>query len=114
MRQSGVLAAAALHALRSHRERLRDDHANAKRLAESLAQLPGVHVDVARVETNIVNVDLDVPAEDVATAARRLGLLVNASGPKRLRLVTHLDVHADDLPKAAVALRDALAKVRAG
>ena len=59
MRQSGILAAAALHALAHHRARLAEDHANARALAETLARTPGIRIDLATVETNIVNIDLD-------------------------------------------------------
>jgi threonine aldolase len=68
MRQSGILAAAALHALRHHRERIGDDHANAKLFAERIARVARAHVDVANVETNIVNVDLDAPLTADAVA----------------------------------------------
>ncbi|HVK31699.1 MAG TPA: low-specificity L-threonine aldolase [Burkholderiaceae bacterium] len=105
MRQAGVLAAAALHALDHHVERLADDHANARRLAEGLQGLPGV--TVAAPQTNIVFVDLapDKPADIVARLAAR-GVL--ATGLYRLRLVTHLDVNRDDIERAIPTLRDVL------
>lgn len=116
MRQSGILAAAALHALRNHRERLGDDHAAAKAFAERATRIDGAHVDLARVETNIVNVDLDAPlgGEAVSAAARGLGLLVNASGPRRIRVVTHLDAPRADVERAAELFAAAIAKVKAG
>ncbi|MBI2392955.1 MAG: aminotransferase class I/II-fold pyridoxal phosphate-dependent enzyme [Deltaproteobacteria bacterium] len=92
MRQVGVLAAAGLHALLHHRARLADDHAHARAFAEAVARAPGVTVDLASVETNIVNVDVERDAERVVSCARDLGLLVGASGPRRIRAVTHLDV----------------------
>jgi threonine aldolase len=105
MRQSGVLAAAALYALDHHVTRLADDHANAKRLAESLQGLPGA--SVAAPHTNIVFVDLapDKPADVVARLAAR-GVL--ATGLYRLRLVTHLDVSQDDIERAIPILRETL------
>jgi threonine aldolase len=105
MRQAGVLAAAALHALDHHVERLAEDHANAKRLAEGLQGLPGVVVTAP--QTNIVFVDLapDKPADIVARLAAR-GVL--ATGLYRLRLVTHLDVNRDDIERAIPTLRDVL------
>jgi len=111
MRQSGILAAGALHALRNHRARIADDHANAKRFAEALGGVEGLHVDVLHVETNIVNVDLDAPrtAEAVAAKARALGLAINPSAPRRLRAVTHLDVSSDDVVRAARILAEAIA-----
>jgi threonine aldolase len=105
MRQSGVLAAAALHALDHHVARLADDHANARRLAEGLQGLPGV--TVAMPQTNIVFVDLGPhkPADCVARLRER-GVL--ATGLYKLRLVTHLDVGADDVEQALPILRDIL------
>lgn len=105
MRQSGVLAAAALHALDHHVTRLADDHANAKRLAEGLQGLRGV--SVAAPQTNIVFVDLapDKPADIVARLAAR-GVL--ATGLYKLRLVTHLDVSREDIERALPILRETL------
>jgi len=112
MRQSGVLAAAALHGLAHHRARLAEDHANARALAEALSRTPGIRVESAAVETNMVNLDLDVPADAVSRKARELGLLINTSGPKRLRAVTHLDVSRTDIDAAAEILGQALANVQ--
>jgi threonine aldolase len=105
MRQSGVLAAAALHALDHHVARLADDHANARRLAEGLQGLRGV--SVAAPQTNIVFVDLapDKPADVVARLAAR-GVL--ATGLYKLRLVTHLDVSREDIERALPILRETL------
>ncbi len=104
MRQSGVLAAAASYALDHHVARLAEDHAHARALAEGLAGLPGV--SVATPHTNIVFVDLapDKPADVLARLAEH-GVL----GLYRLRLVTHLDVSADDVRRACAALRAVLA-----
>ena len=105
MRQSGVLAAAALHALDHHVQRLAVDHANARRLADGLRGLPGVSVTAP--QTNIVFVEL-VP-EKAAGAVERLrqrGVL--ATGLYRLRLVTHLDVSAGDIDRAVQVLRESL------
>ncbi len=112
MRQVGILAAAALHALAHHRTRLADDHANARVLAEKMARTPGAAVDLAGVETNIVNIDLQVAADPIARAAREHGLLINASGPKRLRAVTHLDVTRAQVESAAEILAAALSASR--
>ncbi len=114
MRQSGILAAAALHALHNHREHLREDHESAKRFALCASQLHGARVDLAGVETNIVNVDLESPLTSamVVRAAKELGLLINASGPQRLRIVTHRDATRTDVDRAAVILEQALATAR--
>jgi threonine aldolase len=105
MRQAGVLAAAALYALDHHVERLAEDHANARRLAEGLQGLPGVNVVMP--QSNIVFVDLaaDKP-NDVVARLRQRGVL--ATGLYKLRLVTHLDVGCDDIERALPVLRDVL------
>lgn len=96
-RQAGVLAAAGLHALAHHIDRLEDDHANARLLAEACG------VDPVGVETNIVVVPCaDAPA--LVTAARDEGVLVGAVGPRAVRLVTHLDVTKAQAESAAETL----------
>ncbi len=95
MRQAGILAAGAFHGLTHNVARLADDHANARLLAERLSAVPGLSVDLARVQTNIVLVDLAAPlpaAADFAAALRVRGVACLPFGPRRLRLVTHLDV----------------------
>ena len=104
MRQVGILAAGALYALRHHRERLREDHENAARLAELVSKSSDLKVDLSGVETNIVNIDTVASAEAVAKAAREQGVLVNATGPNRLRAVTHLDVAKSSIEEAARVL----------
>jgi threonine aldolase len=102
MRQAGILAAGALYALKHHRARLAEDHANARVFAEALAGAPGVVIDLSAIQTNIVNVDLaSAPADAVAQTARARGVLVLATGPKRLRVVTHLDVSRQDVERSA-------------
>jgi threonine aldolase len=113
MRQAGILAAAARYALAHHRERLAEDHAHARAFANKLSQTHGVAV--APVETNIVNVDVprSLVADDVSRLAREAGLLVNASGPHRLRVVTHLDVTLADVDKAAAILSHVVTRLSA-
>jgi threonine aldolase len=113
MRQVGILAAAARYALQHHRERLTEDHAHARLFAEKVSAAPGVQVGA--VETNIVNVDLPdtLAAEEASIAAREAGLLVNASGAHRLRVVTHLDVTKADVERAAAILVDVVARMTA-
>ncbi|HEX7666502.1 MAG TPA: GntG family PLP-dependent aldolase [Polyangiaceae bacterium] len=104
MRQVGILAAGALHALAHHRTRLADDHANAKRFGELAGAITGV--SIVPVETNIVNVDVPIAAQAVADALKAKGVLINPAGPKRLRAVLHLDVQASDVDAAAKALAE--------
>jgi len=115
-RQAGILAAAALYALEHHRARLADDHENAKELAAIVAKAPGARIDLALVETNIVNIDLEEPlrADDVTRAARELGLALNATGPRRMRAVVHLDAPRADVVRGAQILVEAIGRVRSG
>jgi len=108
MRQSGILAAAALYALAHHRARLVDDHANARLLAEKMASVEGARVDLATVETNLVNIDVVPLASDVAREAKALGVLIAPSGPHRLRAVTHLDVSRAQIETAVAVLASAV------
>ncbi len=105
MRQAGVLAAAASHALDHHIDRLAGDHALARRLADGLAGIAGVQVEAPH--TNIVFVDLTGPARE-----KSAGLLphlaaqgIQATGLYRLRFVTHLDVDAAGVDRAVAAIR---------
>jgi threonine aldolase len=97
MRQVGILAAAGLHALDHHLDRLADDHANARLLAEACG------VDPETVDTNIVVVRRDDAARFVA-GAKEGGVLVSPVGPRAVRLVTHLDVSVEDAKTAAGVL----------
>jgi len=100
MRQSGILAAAGLVALRDMRERLTEDHVRARRIADRLASLGGFAVDLAAVQTNIVFVRLEKldPARVVEAAAKD-GILLYATGPQQIRFVTHHDVDDDDVAR---------------
>jgi len=99
MRQSGIVAAAGLYALDHHVERLADDHARARRLAEGLAALPGVDLDPATVETNIVI--FAVPDADAfTTALAAQDVVMSHFGPTRVRAVTHLDVDDAGIDRA--------------
>ena len=112
MRQAGVLAAAGIFALLHNVKRLAEDHERARALAEAVADVDTGLVDVAAVETNIVIVDLSGTELDSATVAARCradGVLVSAFGPRRVRLVTHLDVDDEGVQRAIRVLRRVLA-----
>lgn len=108
MRQAGIIAAGALFALRQHRTRLAEDHANAKLLAAGLAKVQGLAVDPAEVETNMVRFRVQtLPADQLVERLRARGVLVMAVGPDTIRAVTNLMVSAKDI-QAAVEIASAL------
>lgn len=105
MRQNGIFAAAALHGLEHHRVRLAEDHANARALAQALAAHPRVRLDLATVQSNIVVFQLvDGEAADFVARARAQGVLLNAFAARTVRAVTHLDVSAAQVARAAERL----------
>jgi threonine aldolase len=110
MRQAGIIAAGGVYALRHHVKRLAEDHANARRLAEGLAALPGVALDPATVETNLVFFDLTGRLDAGAFVERLLarGVRMGALGPRTVRAVTHLDVSAAQIERALDGARAAL------
>ena len=112
MRQNGIYAAAALHGIERHRERLREDHAHARALAEAIAGCAAVQLDLSTVQTNIVIWRLAPGALDAAALvarARAQGVLVSAFAARTVRAVTHLDVSAAQIARAAAVLRALLA-----
>jgi threonine aldolase len=112
MRQSGILAAAALHALDHHMARLRDDHAHARALADAVDGVGGARV--VPPDTNILMVDLPAPVvPQVVARAAEQGVLLSPWSATRLRAVTHLDVDAAAIARAGVVLRDALERALA-
>ncbi|MGQ7295585.1 threonine aldolase family protein [Quadrisphaera sp. KR29] len=109
MRQTGLLAAAGLHALDHHVERLADDHARARRLAEAAAAARPGCTDPGAVDTNIVVLDVDDARALVLAAAER-GVALSALGPRTARLVTHLDVDDEGTDLAAAVLGELLGR----
>ncbi len=111
MRQSGVLAAAAIYALNHNRERLIEDHANAKRLAAGLAEIGGITLD-GDIETNMVFFDLSPElVTDAAMLCERLklrGVLALPAGPARVRMVCHLDIAKEMIDKAVRAVAESV------
>jgi threonine aldolase len=109
MRQTGVLAAAGLVALDSMVDRLAEDHANARTLAEGLAELPGVSCDLSRVQTNLVYFEVTkMNAAEFEHGCRQRGLLGEAIGRQRVRLVTHIGITAADIQSALKICEEAL------
>jgi threonine aldolase len=107
MRQAGILAAAGIVALGEMVERLREDHDNAARLARGIAQIEGLSVDLARVQTNIVYIDVTrggLTAEELVKQLGGAGVKVLSTGPTRLRAVTHYGITADDIDQTLLAL----------
>jgi threonine aldolase len=108
MRQAGVLAAAGLVALEGMIDRLAEDHANARALAEGLARLPGLGVDLASVQTNIVIFQVARPggAEELVKGCAARKVKIHAIGPAAIRCVTHKDVDAEDVARALDAFHE--------
>ena len=100
MRQAGVLAAAGLIALDEMSQRLGEDHANARLLAEAVAAVPGVRIDLADVETNIVIFGW-ADAAGFCAKLKAQGILASAIGPEKVRFVTHFDVSKEQCKAAA-------------
>lgn len=112
MRQAGIFAAAGIVALDTMVDRLADDHANARRLAEGIAALPGLAVDLETVQTNFVVFAVEAPGmttAKVSAALRELGVLINPFDRHTMRAVTHYGIEAGDVDVAIAALRDVMA-----
>jgi len=108
MRQVGIIAAAGIYALDHHFERLKEDHANAKRLAQGLRELKGISINPDHVETNIVIFDVaqtGMTAREIAEKMKEEGVLIHPFGKTEIRMVTHLDVNRDDVETALKAFR---------
>jgi threonine aldolase len=104
MRQVGMFAAACDFALTHHFERLAEDHQNAQLIAERIRDLPGVQMASAKVPTNIVVFELlgaKLSATELVNSAKQQSLLINALGPRKVRLLTHLDVSRAQCIQAA-------------
>lgn len=110
MRQAGVIAAAGIVALKTMVGRLADDHANARRLADGIAAVPGLRVRADLVRTNIVYVQVDSPlaVEEFLARIRRDGILALQTGPLTVRAVTHRHISAADIDAALEAMHRAV------
>ena len=107
MRQAGIVAAAGVYALDHNVDRLADDHARARRLAEGWAAA-GLPVDLELVQTNFVQLEVGAEIEEAKARIREHGVLLSQTTPTRLRAVTHLDVTDDDIDAAIEAVPQAL------
>ena len=109
MRQVGVLAAAGLVALEESPAKLIEDHANAKRLAEGLAEMRGVKIDPETVQTNIVIFDITesgLNSSEFSVQLKARGVLANGISPREMRMVTHYDVNRSDIEKTLVVMSE--------
>ena len=116
MRQAGIIAAAGIVALEKMINRLQDDHENANRLAEAITKIKGIHVDLKRVQTNMVLLntsDLKVDDKFVLSKLKEKGVLVSTMGKNMLRMVTHLGIdreHVEDAINAVALTADEIKK----
>ncbi len=114
MRQAGILAAAGIVALETMIDRLAEDHARAKRLAQGLAKIPGIALDPGTPYTNMIFLSLsaEVPSntKDVVAALEKQGVLVGATGSRRFRLVSHYWIDDAGVEKAIQAFSQVLSK----
>ena len=104
MRQSGIIAAAGLYAFKHNVTRLEEDHDNAKFLAHRLADIPGLEIDPARVETNIILLRVTsekMTADQMADTLAAQGIRIGVMTDRAVRLVTHLDVDRRGVTEAA-------------
>ena len=109
MRQAGILAAAGLVSLNEMIDRMEDDHVNARRLAQGLARLPGIGIDAASIESNIVIYEVQArPVAEFLAAIRSQGVLAGSPGPGKVRMVTHYGIEAGDIDEALERIARAL------
>ena len=112
MRQAGIIAAAGLYALQHNVARLADDHRRARTLGERLAALPGLEIDLATVQTNMVFAGTrgaGMPAADLMTRLGEAGVLCLDEGPWTVRFVTHLDLDDADIEQTAAVVERVVA-----
>jgi len=111
MRQAGIIAAAGVVALEQMIDRLAKDHVNARRLAEGLAEIAGLSIDLERVQTNIVYFDLldgGLEPDQFPARLREGGVKMSSPGPRRFRAVTHYGIEVEDIEKALTVVRQVM------
>jgi len=117
MRQAGVLAAAGLIALEQSPRHLTEDHRNARLMAKGLAQIPGIRIDPAKVQTNILVFDVSgtsIAAAQISARLKERGVLINAVNERLMRVVTHYDVDREGCELALAAMAEVTAAVPSG
>lgn len=111
MRQTGIIAGAGIIALEKMMERLKEDHLNARRLAEGITKIPGLSIDIERIKTNIIYFDLTSdrlkPAEFITQLGKK-GIKLLGTGPSRFRVVTHYGIGSEDVDATLVALNQVM------
>ena len=113
MRQAGIIAAAGVYALEHMVDRLQEDHENARVLAEGLAEVSGIDIDLERVQTNIVAFDTAPPARGLVEGLDKHGVKAGAMGSHRIRMVTHNDIARDDIKAAIAAVAEVMSTLSA-
>ncbi|HUT72016.1 MAG TPA: low-specificity L-threonine aldolase [Desulfatiglandales bacterium] len=111
MRQAGVIAAAGIIALNEMVDRLAKDHTNARHLAEGIAEIPGLSIDVARIKTNILFFDFitdRLTPEEFMAGLEERGIKCSHPGPSRFRMVTHYGIDSDDIHRTLECLREVM------
>jgi threonine aldolase len=117
MRQAGIIAAAGIVALDKMVDRIREDHDNAARLAQGMARIDGLSIDLTRVQTNIIYFDVaakGMNADDLVKKLGARGIRVLSTGPARLRAVTHYGITADDIDQTLSGLTAVMQSGRVG
>jgi threonine aldolase len=117
MRQAGIIAAAGIVALETMVDRLAEDHANAKLIARRLSKVPGLSIDMERVQTNIIFVDfskLGVSKEEIERRFDEQGVKLIALGDTQFRIVTHYGIEREDAERACDVIEDVCGKIRKG
>ncbi len=113
MRQAGILAAAAIHAIENHHQRLADDHEHAQQIGDACVSCSSMTIRGGRIDTNIVIAEIDPDwgtAEQLATMLAEQGVRCFAIGKQAIRLVTHLDVSAGDIQRACEIIKTVAGK----
>ena len=107
MRQAGIIAAAGLYALKNNIDRLEEDHRKAKFLAETIAEIPSLEINMDAVQTNIlIFKPKKITVENAIQACKQKGLLISVGKVDSLRAITHLDVSFDQIKKAQKIIND--------